>query len=75
MKKNIFRYPIKNINSSSYITKVNVRSLYQKLKHNKSIQNTYNNNNFLTLYPLSSFLSMDFKNKKNILHTYLFQKT
>lgn len=64
MKKNIFRYPIKNINSSSNITKVNVRSLYQKLKNNKNIQNTYNNNNFLTLYPLSSFLSMDFKNKK-----------
>lgn len=64
MKKNIFRYPIKNINSSSNISNVNIRSLYQKLKNNKNIQNTNNNNNFLTLYPLSSFLSMDFKNNK-----------
>ena len=64
MKKNIFRYPIKNINSSSNISNVNLRSLYQKLKNNKNIQNTNNNNNFLTLYPLSSFLSMDFKNNK-----------
>ena len=64
MKKNIFRYPIKNINSSSNISNVNIRSLYQKLKNNKNIQNTNNNHNFLTLYPLSSLLSMDFKNNK-----------
>ena len=70
MKKNIFRYPIKNINSSSNISNANIGSLYQKLKNNKSIQNTHNNNNFLTLYPLSSFLSMDFKNSKKYT-TYL----
>jgi len=75
MKKNIFRYPLKNINSSSNISNVNVRGLYQKLKNKKSIQNTHNNNNFLTLYPLSTFLSMDFKNNKKYTSYLPFQKS
>ena len=75
MKKNIFRYPLKNINSSSNISNVNVRGLYQKLKNKISIQNTHNNNNFLTLYPLSTFLSMDFKNNKKYTSYLPFQKS